>query len=376
MDERVLGGDDTSVQLQTPSVIPIHIFDPTVQYNIDFMYNGNQSVANRALITDVDTAAIVYDSTQDTLKLSHYLNADTLLTNHRYSVQIQVFDIDGNSSLLSDGVIFYCRRTPSFFISNDITNVHRNSSINIELVYSQPEGESIKNYQFLMYDYQKNMISSTNSIYTEVMAHTFYGLENNSIYYFRCIGETEHGFELDTGYVEVTVKYNVMPANILFSVNNEYRSGYITLQTNMIDIGYELENDNYTLKDGCLILKENSIKYNNGFTINSDFVLYVEAKQLPIGTFLKTEDFTSSLSIRHICNTVYCEFISGNYVLYCPLPKAQIVTQDGRILTNADGKRLQVANMGKDMNEFVILELKRINNIYSLKAYYKEDYLN
>lgn len=363
-----------SIILPTPSVLPINIFDPSFEYNINFIYSGNQSVKNRALITDVDTAAIVYDTTMDTLKLSHSIQANRLETNHRYSVQIQVFDVDGNSSTLSDAVIFFCRKTPEFYIANDLSDVYRGASIEISLTYSQDEGELLKDYQFIMYDYQKKMINSTNTIYGGVIAHTFYGLDNNSIYFFRCVGETEHGFELDTGYVEATIEYNVMPANILFSVDNVYNSGYISLRTNIIDIGYNLENDNYSFVDGSLILKNNSIDYNNGFSIDSDFTLFIEAKQLPLGKFLQTNGGLFTLSIMYICNTIFCEFKSDNYVIYCPLPKAQIVTQDDKIITTKNGKKLQIVNMDSNLNAFVIFELKRIDTIYSLKAYYKEDY--
>lgn len=366
-----------SITLPTPSVMPINIFDPANQYTITFMYSGNQSIRNRAVIRDTATAVIIYDETKDTLKLSHTLQENALQTDHRYSVQIQVFDTDGNSSMLSEEVLFYCRKQPSFYISNRIGSVFRGSSINIELVYLQSEGELLKNHNFLMYDRQRALIDSTGSIYhNDTMAHTFYGLENNSVYYFRCIGETEHGFQLDTGYLEVTVEYTVMPANILFSVDNIYNSGYILLQTNMIDIGYEIENDNYTLtNDGSLILKDNSIKYNNGFSIDSDFSLFVEAQKLPLGTFLRTENNTFTLSLIKICRTFYCEFRTGDYVIYCPLPKAQITTQDGKQLTTASGQRLQIVNMDIENNSFVIFELKRKHNIYNLKAYYKEDYM-
>ena len=39
------------------------------------------------------------------------------------------------------------------------------------------------------------------------ISYTYKGLDNNTVYYVRCIGVTVNGMELDTGYVEITVKF-------------------------------------------------------------------------------------------------------------------------------------------------------------------------
>ena len=361
--------------LATPSIISINAFDPRYDYVVEFYYTDSQSVKNRAVIIDNDTGVTVYDKTISVHKLAHTIPGGTLEVGHQYTIQIQVFDISGNNSNLSDPVLFYCYTTP-ILTMNEITSPYRLASITLNLSYQQSETETLKSYQYLLYDSNKNQIASSNVCYLEIMGHTFYGLENNKDYYVRGIGETTHGFKLDTGYIFVNVEYNTIPANILFKVENHPCSGYISLITNMTVIGYETENDNFRFNDdGSVTLWDNSLTYKGGFTVEGDFVLYVDAKQVPFGTFLKTADAEFTLSIINVCDLYYCELKSGDYVLYAELPKAQITNADGSILVNEKGQKIQIINLSYDDDEYVIFEVKRVNDIYSLKAYYKADYL-
>lgn len=359
--------------LSSPSVLPVSAFAPDHAHTFEFHYAGSQSVKNRAVITDNETHATVYDKTTATLKLSHTIPAGTLTAGRQYMIQIQVFDADGNKSNLSEGILFYCFSTPSFRLEN-MADPHRSASITLKLFYAQAENEALKSHQYLLYDQNKLPINSSNVYYT-ASSHTFYGLENNKSYYVRCIGETVHGFLLDTGYTAVNVVYHTIPANILFDLKNHRESGYISLTTNLTIIGYETENDNFSFKDGSVTLWDNSVTYQGGFRVEGDFVLYADAKKLPLGTFLKAGNDAFALSIVNVCGIYYCELKSGTYVLYAALPKAQLQTADGKLLTNNAGQKLEIVNMSYDDEEHVIFEVKRKNNLYGLKAYYKADYL-
>ena len=359
--------------LSTPQIASIDAFDPSSNQDIAFYYTGSQSVKNRAVITDNSTYEIVYDRTISTLKLSHTIPANVCKPGKQYLIQIQVFDAAGNSSNLSDEVLFYCFTTPTLTL-NTIENPHRAASITLTPTYYQTEGEGLKTYQYMLYDYAHNMISSSDVYYGDVTSHTFYGLENNTQYYVRCIAVTNHGMSLDTEEQLVNVIYNTIPANILFQVENHPCSGYISLITNMIIIGYELENDNYRFNpDGSVTLWNNSLTYKGGYSVDGDFALYIDAKELPLGTFLRTEDDKFTLSIVNVCDAYYCEFKSGDYVLYAELPQAQLATVDETFLVNELDQKIEIISMSYNNDTYVIFELKRINNIYSLKAYYKAD---
>ena len=242
------------IVLQTPSFNRITPLSPACNNIVTFTYTDNQPVKNRAIITDNATGDIVYDSIQETRTLSHTIPANTLSAGNQYLIRIQVFDIDGNSSNLSEQVLFYCFSTPSFsFYDLSDKSVTNNANIVLSIDYSQAEGEELRDVQFFKYSNDKTLLSKSAVIYSQSPSYEFYTLENNTTYYFRAIGETNHGIPLDTGYIEVSTQFETIPTNIIFTLDNYYHEGYIQFTSNIIVVLYELENNNYSIEDGQYI---------------------------------------------------------------------------------------------------------------------------
>lgn len=363
--------------LQTPSIAAIQPFDPLYEQNIDFYYEDNQVYKNRVVIIDNQSNTTVYDKTQESMRSYVTIPAKTLIAGKQYLIQVQVFDINNNHSNLSDAVLFQCFSTPLLsFIEITDEEIYRNASINLNLSYSQAENEQIKDYQFVLYTENKIIESISEVFYSSTLSpYTFYSLKNNTKYYIRAYGETVNGMKMDTGYVAINIQYNQIPANIAFQLTNEYNKGYIQIETNILSPGYELENDNYEFKDGCVILKNNSLTYNEGFEITDDFSLFVSANKLPIGRFLRTDNENISLHIINVCNVYYCRlFVKDSALVVCTsLPKARISTNNDEFIVTEDGKQIEIIDTSYDDDEFVVFELKRINGLYSLNAYYKQE---
>lgn len=363
--------------LQTPSIGTISSFDPSYDADIYFYYEDNQAYRNRIVVTDNETSLVVYDKAQDSMRLYSTIPANTLVAGKQYLAQIQVFDMDGNYSNLSDPVLFYCFTTPILSFAGIYSGyIHRNANIALTLEYVQPENELIKNYQFVLCSEDKIIESSSDVIYSSTLSnYTFYTLKNNTTYYLRAYGETVHGMSIDTGFVLIKVKYEIIPANMAFQVQNVYKRGYIDIETNIINIGYRLENDNYSFNDGVLELTDNSLTYDEGFEITGDFSLFVEAKRLPVTKFLTTNNDNISLHIVNICDTYYCklEVKDSDIVMCAPLPKARLCTDDGVFITTDDGRQIEIINTNYDDDSFVVFELKRLGGIYGLNAYYSQE---
>lgn len=364
--------------LQTPSIISFKPFNPSFDFIVKFVYTGNQSVKNRVVIMDNNSSLVVYDEVQTTMKLQHTIQANTLTAGKQYLLQVQVFDFDGNSSNLSDPVLFYCFTTPTFSFDNITDNMtYRNASIALDIHYSQPENEQLRSLQFLEYSYDKILLTQSNAFYSTT-GYSFYGLKNNTSYYFRAVGETVHGISLDTGYIKVNIKYKTLPANIIFSAENNYCEGYIRLISGIKDIEYKFDNDNYELKDGLLTLKDNSLTYQNSFSIEGDFVLFVEAKKLPLQKFLTTNNDEFSLSIVNICDVYYCKLTVKNSKLsmFVSLPKARLSTDNGDLIVTDEGKTIEIVDTSYDNDDLVVFEVKRIGYYYSLNSYYRSEIRN
>lgn len=358
--------------LQTPQIVAIKAFDPKYSYELEFIYEDTQIVRNRLVILNNNDGTTVYDNIQSALKTSHIIPPNTLSPGMSYTAQVQVFDSNNDSSDLSESVLFFCYSTPLFFIS-DLPEIVRKSVLEIQLNYSQEEGESLRDYQFFLYNYDSSIEVTSEIFYNTPTPYSFYNLKNESVYYVRAIGHTTHGMTLDTGMILFNVEYVKIPANVIFKVENNYKNGYITLQSGIIDIGYELENDNYLIKDGALELWDNKLTYNKGFSIDSDFILQLDAKKIPLDiNFLSLND-TVSVCIKEICGAYYA-CLTGLYASqYVELPKARIIDNDENYILTSDGYAIQIVNTDYEDDEFVIFEIKRVKGIYGLDVYYKSD---
>lgn len=156
--------------LSTPTINKIDVFDATKEFEFEFSYSGTQAVKNRLVIRKNNDYSIVYDKTEERLKLTHTLPANTLTNNTTYVVQAQVFDVDGNASTLSEAQNFSCHSTPSL-VFTDITDGEMITTANLksEITFTQNEGDSIKELEFLLYDNNKANIYSSNMYYDDFL---------------------------------------------------------------------------------------------------------------------------------------------------------------------------------------------------------------
>lgn len=87
------------------------------------------------------------------MKLCYDLPANTIKVG-QYTAQVQVFDFDGNSSELSQPIIFYCYSIPIASFSNFTSKINK-ASINLSLSYRQAENDPIKEFTFIYTIYRK-----------------------------------------------------------------------------------------------------------------------------------------------------------------------------------------------------------------------------
>lgn len=362
--------------LQTPQIIAINAFDPSYAYDLKFVYDDNQAVKNRLVLTDKDSGNIIYDVIQYGMKLSHNIPSNTLSSGKSYLAQIQVFDEDNNESNLSESVLFYCYSSPIFsLIGISVDEIIHKATLEVSLNYSQSDGELLKEFQFFLYNYDNSICTQSNVLYSsDSKKYIFYDLKNETSYYVRIVGETQHGMKLDTGMVMFHVNYVTIPANVVFEVENHCKEGYVSLFSGIIDIGYNILNDDYFLENGLLTLGNNVLTYDEGFSIAGNFTIQMEAKKIPLKKhFLLLNNGKVSLSIIEICERYYCCINIDNICQYKELPKARIITDNESYITDNYGNVLQLMNVDYEDNDLVVFEIKRIDGIWGVDVYYKSD---
>lgn len=370
--------------LNTPIVRKIPAFDPRESYSVVFQYEGNQVVKNRAVIIDNETYQTVYDHEQERMRLDHVIVANTLSPGKAYQIKIKVYDDYGNESDFSSPVLFYCFTKPTFKFSN-LTNdmIHRTAVLPVKLSYSQSEGETFRECQISLYTYDYVLSTSSNILYdVSNLNHTFYGLKNESVYYLRATGKTTHDMDIDTGYLKVNIQYIMKYSNVILRVKNLPEIGSISLSSNIIDIGYEFENDNWHIKDGELVIYDNSLTYLSGFSAPSEYTVFCKARKIiPNVPFLtlKTPDGKKSvwLEIQKIGTLYYCVLNApyglGTYNIYKELPKAVLVNDAGEILTDTTNRAFMIVNLDYTDGYTTVFEVRFRKGLFGLQVYYEED---
>ena len=269
--------------------------------------------------------------------------------------------ISGENTLsaLSDKVLFYTFETPAFYFEN-VTDksVIDNSSLAASIHYYSPDQENIGKYIFYLYDSSKKLLRSSKEFTDDTnLNYTYQGLDNNTVYYIRCIGVTVNGMELDTGYIEITVKFeNPNKYARVYATPLPFQ-GCIQVATNLVIIQYN-GTDSFEYIDGMIDLRDKTLYYDKGFLIENDFTLLLRGINLwQTADILKMNNGKLGLTLSsHIYTDRTLRFRLlvpngvGNYLLY----------SEPLIFENTD---------------MITIALRRKNNIYQLKTFVDHDFV-
>ncbi len=255
----------------------INPFDSAIGTTIKFTWKGNQIFKVRCIIKENESGTMVYDNTTEGMKPSYSLPPTSGLVNGKcYLCYITVFDIDGKESELQTmGTPFYCFSTPTFKLSVENGDVVKSSTYEITLSFAQAESETLDNYTFFLYSYQKTLLQSSGIQYntTPPLSYTISNLTNATQYYVRATGTTIHGFQVDTGYILIHVSYSESQVWTSLYLNNRSDIGAIEINANIISSQGVPENPEKIkyIKPHFVDLTETQVEFDEGFDVSGDF---------------------------------------------------------------------------------------------------------
>lgn len=351
--------------LSTPRLNIINVFDVSDgEHTFTFSYTGSQVVKNRLIIRDNLTFEEVYNKEQNNMVMFHTISEEDiscLKNNYTYVAQIQVYDVNGDSSSLSDPVLFTCHTNPVFnFDSIEDETTISSENITLGLQFAQPEGDKISDVIYELYDSNKDL-QTISDTYHEANTYTFYGLKNKESYYVRAVGKTVFGFNLDTGYKKINVLAKTKSPNINFVAENS--NGKILFSTNLVITDCKTENDNYTFDNGKVNIEDNAIIYTVKNVNN--FSLVIKACEIPLGKFSEVNCKNGEIELisLEIDNKYYCKLRAKNdsgdyYVLYKEITEMVTKNSSNRLIKN-------------DANKDLIFEVHRKDGLYLLSVKYE-----
>lgn len=336
-----------------PYIQKINPFDADKDYEISLSWIGNRAHANRIIIYDNDTNDVLFDDLISSFALTHIIPAYTLTNGKKYVIQAQTYDVENIPSPLSDKVLFYTFKTPDFHFNNlpedgGITNASYSASI----FYYSSDWEDISTYIFYLYDSTKKQLLASNPLSDSFdISYTYRGLENNTVYYIRCVGVTVNGMELDTGYQEINVRYENPNAYSRIYSTALPSQGCVQVATNLIVIQYN-GTESFEYPDGMIDLRNKTLYYNEGFLLEDDFTVLLRGTHLwQNADLLKMNGKTFGLTLSsHIYPGEKLRFKLlvpngvSNYMLY----------SGEQVFENED---------------MVTIAVRRKNNVYQLKVF-------
>lgn len=337
-------------QLTQPIVNPISAFDATRAHNITFtVIGGAQVVANRLVISNNETGAIVYNKTAITMKLEHTIPANILTNGGYYNAVVYTIDNANNESVASTAVPFYCYSQPVLTIDNiPATETIENGTYTFTGTYIQQEGEILNSYQYTLYDSNKNVLSKTPLIYYETdssLSYTFVGMSNDTSYYIELSGETVNGTHITSGVIYFTVRY-IQPASFaICDLVNNCDDGYIQVSSNIVAIdGKSNPDPPIYIDDKEVDLRDPDswVEWDSGFRIQDDFTLRAWGRDFnpyePIIT-LKNDIDTPQTP-----NKIEMKWMTGDVIKNLPLYTSK--SGNNINITDSEAANIQNLNVG------------------------------
>lgn len=370
-------------QLTQPIVNPISAFDATRAHNITFtVIGGAQVVANRLVISNNETGAIVYNKTAITMKLEHTIPANTLTNGGYYNAVVYTIDNANNESVASTAVPFYCYSQPVLTIDNiPATETIENGTYTFTGTYIQQEGEILNSYQYTLYDSNKNVLSKTPLIYYEAdssLSYTFVGMSNDTSYYIELSGETVNGTHITSGVIYFTVRY-IQPASFaICDLVNNCDDGYIQVSSNIVAIdGKSNPDPPIYIDDKEVDLRDPDswVEWDSGFRIQDDFTLRAWGRDFnpyePIIT-LKNDIDTPQTP-----NKIEMKWMTGDVIKNLPL----YTSKSGNNINITDSEVSNIQNLTVGGNSIVnngvfysVGDIKNIINVQDFNITYNQAY--
>lgn len=341
-----------------PTIMRIQPFDANKDYVIVVSWMGNRAHANRIIIYDNDTNNIVFDDTVSSFALKHTIPAYTLKNSQKYTIQAQIFDVENVPSALSNKVLFYTFATPDFYFEDLSENpIISNSSFTATVHYHSDDWEDISKYVFYLYDATKKQLLQSNEMTDDYdISYTYKGLDNNTAYYVRCVGVTVNGMDLDTGYQEITIKYENPNTYARIYATPLPSQGCIQVSTNLIIIQYN-GTDTFEYIDGMIDLRDKTLYYDKGFLIEGDFTVMIRGMNL----WQQAELFKMSNGNLGLTLSSYI-YPEGKLRFRLLVPNgvcSYLLYSEEQVFENQD---------------MVTIVIRRKNNVYQLKVFIEPGY--
>lgn len=349
--------------LTRPTLYPVAAFDANKPYTFRFSSQGGSQVTGNILtIKNNETLAQVYQETVTSFANTHTLPAGTLTNGVKYQATIQTKDAQGETSVASYPVLFYCYTMPTFAFTNmPADNEIPNASFEFDVRYSQAESEKLASYTFNLYDAQGDLVATSGTQFLQnqpvptTVSYLFSGFEDGLTYQIEVVGQTVEGTAITTGKVSIYIVYYVPRLYTTMYLTNNCHDGYVTIENNMIGIPGDSNPYPPTYiddKEVDLRADGTYVEWTQNYEITGDYTMGIWGRDFnpntEILTFTNDDGATVTISYYEDDTNAWCELVA----------KHPTWTHYYNIISNKIAKPTDT--------EYLCIWNRRVNNVYEL----------
>jgi len=336
--------------LTKPILNTVPAWDVSDGYTFTFSINGgDQVVGNTLYIRNNTTNEVVFTQAVTSYIFSNTVppNTSGLTNGTYYNAYITTTNVNGDISVASNIVQFYCYTTPTFVFTNVASgDIIENVQFTPTIRYNQAQDELLNSYTINLLNAEQIQIATSGVQYVgsttsppTTISYTFTGFEDNTSYYLEATGYTINGTPISTELINFATSFTLPSAFTVFELENNCDKGYITIQSNaMIVDGISnpnppvyIENEEVDLTaSGSWVEWNSNYEINGNFTTkvwfrnankNSTLLMFENQNQqsIVLGYYVDSNDDTK----------VYVDLlVDGNYYIFSPsitAPLADVV---------------------------------------------------
>ena len=274
--------------LVKPIALAKNAFDATKDEIFYFTVSGGaQIVKNKIVVRLQSDNTIVYSGIETTYRTQHTIPANTLSNGNYYNYYINTYDTDGNESVDSNIISFYCYTTPTVEITN-LTDgdIVENTSFIFNIRYNQEQGELLDFLSVNLYSSSGQLIKTSENMYSgdtppTIFNYTIGGLENNTIYKVQVNATSVNGTLTSSALVSFDVIYSRPALYSSFDITNKCNDGYVQLHSNIVIVNGISNVDPMIYIDNSradIRFPWEYIKWNQGYGVAQDFIISLWVK--------------------------------------------------------------------------------------------------
>lgn len=353
------------MSLSKPILNVVPAWDVVTGYTFTFnVVGGDQVTGSTLTIRNNSTNVVVYTHTETSYKYINTVPANVagLVNGTYYNAYLTTTNVNGDISVQSNIIQFYCYSTPVLTFTNIVAGGSINSSqLDATAQYTQVQNELLNSYSIILYNSARTQIATSGEKYVSssdlpptTIHYLFGGLQDNTSYYAEAKGTTINGTTITTGLIQFTVDYISPSVYSRLFVENNCSGGYITINSNVVIIDGTSNPSPPIYIDNSkidLTATDSWAKWSQDYVISNDFTSKLWFYKPNINSTLLTLMNDSGL----IITVNYRQDIEDSTKAYTDL------TSDGLyyIYTPSITKPTDTRQ--------VCIQIRRINNIYELK---------